>query len=1340
MLRLLMALVVTFSVTIASSAQQVIHYWNFNNPASSAPVWPQPLSATSGAGVLTYTFPSHVVSFAGTTINAQGGDPNGNSFVVQNGTDNINEGKHFELHVPTTGFESIVLAYATQRTTTGFRSQAFSYSLDGVTYVPFATITDIPGSFALRTVNFSSIAGAADNPEFRVRVTLTGGDTGQTSGNNRFDNITVSGIPRGDDPVFTRVLIPQIIRVGEPFHFSYEATHPDGLSISYSLVGGPAGASIDEATGDFEWTPSLDRDALRTSVTVRASAGPFSAETSAIIVPVAYDTGAPTRDLYFSKYIWGGSFNKAVEIFNGTGADVDLGQYTLEVYFNAGTTPQRLPLSGILAHGDAAVYAHPSADPRILEAARATWSQINFNGDDAVVLRTATRVADVIGYVGEPRVSVWGTGQLTTGQNSLWRRPDACRGLTDTFYYSYHPASYFVSFPSGTYESLGIHSDSCDEPVPNNPPQFVASLSTKFIDAGTTLVREIVATDPDGDEVRYLITGSPEGASFDAQTGVFSWTAATPGVYTVTFIATDGFADASSTATIGVRGTICPDLEAAALRACLRDGYSPSLTLGYDLARDIMYTVINREEDNFVRGIYTGFAVEMVDDPSRTPRQIMGQGGINAEHVWPQSKGADSEPARSDLHNLFPSNAGANSSRSNWPYAYVPAADATSWWGSEGRIDPAPTSDFELYSRYGGQKFEPRDYAKGPVARAGLYFFSIFESQADRAFALVQRDVLEEWGQRDVDLWELKRTGAIAQYQGNFNPFLVDHTLPGRALTDVVPPFMPIAEARALPVGSLVQTTGIVTRSAGRYTRFEDAEAGLTIFQAFGPVASAVASGEIAPGDEILVLGTMAVFNGLVQISVDAFEVVSRGNPLPEPIRLTLADIASNGVAYESRLIEVDGLSFQEAAGSEFVADRTYRVRDVETDFLVVDLRTQRAGDGSIVGSRLLPCLATFEGVLGRFSSTFQLQPVDASDVTFNCSPVELSAITLPGDPVLMGTEVTASTSVLNAIQGAGYQAIINWGDGTIAEGTVEGTVISAKHTYAAPGVYTVRLDVTGDFQGQGTAFFRYVVVYDPDGGFVTGSGWIDSPAGAYVIRPDLSGRANFGFVSRYQRGAHVPSGNTQFQFQAGSLSFRSTDYEWLVISGSRAQYKGSGRINGAGDFGFMLTAVDGDAQGSQKEDRFRIRIWDKDAGTTVYDNQLGEGCSGIEDDAVPCGILGGGSIVVHAGSTTGGNLKTMGIADEPGLEAPTEFALHANYPNPFNPTTMIRFDLKEAVAVRLSVYDALGREVTRLVDGNLPAGRHQAEWRADGLPSGVYLFRLEAGSFVKTGRMTLVK
>lgn len=91
-------------------------------------------------------------------------------------------------------------------------------------------------------------------------------------------------------------------------------------------------------------------------------------------------------------------------------------------------------------------------------------------------------------------------------------------------------------------------------------------------------------------------------------------------------------------------------------------------------------------------------------------------------------------------------------------------------------------------------------------------------------------------------------------------------------------------------------------------------------------------------------------------------------------------------------------------------------------------------------------------------------------------------------------------------------------------------------------------------------------------------------------------------------------------------------------------------------------------------------------------------------------------------------------------VEIPSEFILEPNYPNPFNPQTGFRFGLPEASYVLITITDALGREVARLVDGFTDAGYHSLTWDASSLPSGVYLYRMESGHFVQTRKMTLVK
>ncbi|HBY95833.1 MAG TPA: hypothetical protein DEP84_18070 [Chloroflexi bacterium] len=258
-------------------------------------------------------------------------------------------------------------------------------------------------------------------------------------------------------------------------------------------------------------------------------------------------------------------------------------------------------------------------------------------------------------------------------------------------------------------------------------------------------------------------------------------------------------------------------------------------------------------------------------------------------------------------------------------------------------------------------------------------------------------------------------------------------------------------------------------------------------------------------------------------------------------------------------------------------------------------------------------------------TGTLVIAPREAT-VTYTGETVIPAGSTLD----LAATVVQTSTGTLADLALAQVRYDVKSTDGTLV-GTVVGNVDQASASTAtldglSTNVYVIEVTVVGGYFTSPPES-ALLAVYDPSGGFVTGGGWIISPPGAYVADPTLTGRANFAFVSKYKKGADVPTGVTSFEFQTAGLKFHSDSYEWLVVAGARAQYKGSGTINGAGDFGFMLTAIDGQIKGGGGSDKFRIKIWDKNNGDTiVYDNQIGD-----DDDADPTTVIGGGSIVIHA-------------------------------------------------------------------------------------------------------------
>jgi predicted extracellular nuclease len=188
----------------------------------------------------------------------------------------------------------------------------------------------------------------------------------------------------------------------------------------------------------------------------------------AMIVALAAGAGvsaAPT-ELFFSEYIEGSSFNKAVEIYNGTGAAVDLGAlgYKLELYSNgSATVSATLNLTGTVAAGDVFVAANPSANAAILAQADATSSTaINWNGDDAVVLRKGSAIVDVIGQVGFDPGTEWGTGLTSTADNTIRRKGTISQGDTNPSD-AFDPAAEWDGFAVDTFSGLGSHTLAADD-------------------------------------------------------------------------------------------------------------------------------------------------------------------------------------------------------------------------------------------------------------------------------------------------------------------------------------------------------------------------------------------------------------------------------------------------------------------------------------------------------------------------------------------------------------------------------------------------------------------------------------------------------------------------------------------------------------------------------------------------------------------------------------------------------------------------------------------------------------------------------------------------------------
>ena len=181
--------------------------------------------------------------------------------------------------------------------------------------------------------------------------------------------------------------------------------------------------------------------------------------------------------LFFSEYVEGSNNNKALEIYNGTGAPVDLaaGNYTVEIYFNGNASPgTTIALGGTVADGDVFVLADNDADSAILAQADQTSTSNFFNGDDAVVLRQGGTVVDVIGQTGVDPGSQWGSGETSTQDNTLRRQANVCAGDTNPND-AFEPSAQWDGFAQDTFDGLGTHTTNCDG-VPGTPKLVINEL------------------------------------------------------------------------------------------------------------------------------------------------------------------------------------------------------------------------------------------------------------------------------------------------------------------------------------------------------------------------------------------------------------------------------------------------------------------------------------------------------------------------------------------------------------------------------------------------------------------------------------------------------------------------------------------------------------------------------------------------------------------------------------------------------------------------------------------------------------------------------------------------
>jgi hypothetical protein len=225
-----------------------------------------------------------------------------------------------------------------------------------------------------------------------------------------------------------------------------------------------------------------------------------------------------------------------------------------------------------------------------------------------------------------------------------------------------------------------------------------------------------------------------------------------------------------------------------------------------------------------------------------------------------------------------------------------------------------------------------------------------------------------------------------------------------------------------------------------------------------------------------------------------------------------------------------------------------------------------------------------------------------------NVAPTAGTITLDPFGPQIINTTINTNVSFSDLGKLDTHTAIWNWGDGNSTDGVVTESngsgSVTGSHTYTSAGVYTLTVTVTDNNSAAATKDYKYIVIYDPSAGFVTGGGQVSSSL--------------FGISAKYTPNSQTPSGNVGYTFSDGTMIFASTQIDWLVVNDNIAILTGSGTINGTGNYYFLVSVID------DSPDKLRIRISDT-LGNLIYDNQPGD-----SETSAPATAISAGQIKIH--------------------------------------------------------------------------------------------------------------
>ena len=395
---------------------------------------------------------------------------------------------------------------------------------------------------------------------------------------------------------------------------------------------------------------------------------------------------------------------------------------------------------------------------------------------------------------------------------------------------------------------------------------------------------------------------------------------------------------------------------------------------------------------------------------------------------------------------------------------------------------------------------------------------------------------------------------------------------------------------------------------------------------------------------------------------------------------------------------------------------------DTDPDWIIVDnhhikLRAERAANGD--GRIYTITITANDGCNAPVSASTQVRV--AHNITGPHS----------GNPFKIGSTVTF-TGMFWDKPGNTHSAKWLIDDNLSIKGiTTEPTLskngqVTGSYKFTSPGVYKLQMNITDQngiisYSDMNSDLEEIIVIFDPNGGNTYGGGYFNSPAGALRSNPSATGKASYGFAMNYFKNSTYPKGETQFEFKVGTFEFNALNFEYLVISNSMAQFKGTGKITGGqSGVGFTMTVVDGQLDGTGI-DKIRMKIYNKNNGSIIYDNQ-----PGASDATLPTQAVGANSSIVISG--TNSSLTQSNTTQKAEMEATAPEVSRGldviAYPNPSatNFSIIIKAN-SDKEKITMQVVDMYGRIIeTRNVNANSPIRF------GDRYNSGTYFVRIMQG------------